>query len=193
MATITLAAATSGCDIQNLRDTFAPRSAAQAALETVSLDPSDAAAGKHGPSAYLGPRHPAWWAGNADGIPPELSAGDDDVWARIRAGMRLPHVGDGRVKAELQWFVARQEYLDRTAERGRPYLPYIAEQVAAPPSSRAPPIPCVPSLSSRVYLPAVRTRAAHALYIQLLSLSRLFASPRARSPSPLSRSLPLPQ
>ena len=134
VATITLVAITSGCSVQSLRDSLLPRSAAEAARATVSLDPARSDSDRETGATYQGPKHPSWWTGGAstESIPAEIATqGFDDSWERIRSGMRLPHVGDGRVKREIAWFAKRQDYLDRVAERATPYLPYITEQVAA--------------------------------------------------------------
>jgi len=52
-----------------------------------------------------------------------------DVWARVRAGLRLPRDHRARIERELAWYRRNQEYLDRMAERARLYLPYIAREV----------------------------------------------------------------
>ena len=127
MATLTVVAVTTGCNLQSVRDSLLPRTAKEAAYQTASLNPSSDPFAQQGDGVYRGPKTPGWW--NGAGVPPEQNGEYDDVWARIRSGMQLSHVGDGRVKRELKWFSSKQDYLDRTAERGRPYLPYIAEQV----------------------------------------------------------------
>jgi len=124
-----LAATSSACNFQALRETAAERSAAQAAAETVELNPS-AGGGVAPRGVYKGPKNPGWWTGT--GVAAEIVPGaSDDIWERIRAGMTLAHTGDGRVKRELQWWKSKQDYLDRTAERGRPYLMHIVDQVEA--------------------------------------------------------------
>ena len=52
-----------------------------------------------------------------------------DTWARIRDGLSLPHPLHPRVVREIGWYRKNQEYLHRTAQRGRPYLAYIVHQV----------------------------------------------------------------
>lgn len=55
--------------------------------------------------------------------------GFEDVWDRIRAGMTLPHGGNPRIERELAWFAGRQEYLDRVAQRARPYIHHVVEEI----------------------------------------------------------------
>lgn len=52
-----------------------------------------------------------------------------DLWARLRRGFGLPDHDHPRVEAELRWYREHPEYLDRVAERARPFLRYILEQV----------------------------------------------------------------
>lgn len=51
-----------------------------------------------------------------------------DLWARIRRGFELPKADDQPlVQHDIDYFVGRQVYLDRVAERARPYLCYIVQ------------------------------------------------------------------
>ena len=127
---ISLSLLSSACNFQALRILDPTRSAAQAAAETALLEP-ELDGREHGrPTAHQGPRPPMWWSAGDRGVAPADTAGEhDDIWARIRAGMQLRHAGDERFERELQSFSARPDYLDRTAERGRPYLPYIVDQL----------------------------------------------------------------
>lgn len=52
----------------------------------------------------------------------------EDVWARIRAGLRLPPVDHPAVDAELRWYAARPDYIQRTTDRARLYLAFIAHE-----------------------------------------------------------------
>lgn len=52
----------------------------------------------------------------------------DDLWARIRAGMRLPQVDHPAVGAELAWYARRPEYIQRTTDRARLYLAHIVRE-----------------------------------------------------------------
>ncbi|ROR32680.1 lytic transglycosylase [Inmirania thermothiophila] len=92
------------------------------------------------PSLVVAPQHPAVLAG-----PPEPAAAvcDDgshapaaarvqwDLWARLRGGLALPRLAHPRVQAELRWFGDHPDYLERVAERARPYLRLILEAVEA--------------------------------------------------------------
>lgn len=68
-------------------------------------------------------------------IEPKLevrSAPDEiDIWARIRAGYALPTREHTRIDRELAWYANHQAYLDRVAERARPYLHHIVEEIDA--------------------------------------------------------------
>lgn len=51
-----------------------------------------------------------------------------DLWERIRDGFALPSVnGQPLLRREIDYFAGRQDYLDRVAERARPYLSYIVQ------------------------------------------------------------------
>lgn len=58
-------------------------------------------------------------------------AGTDvkDVWDRLRLGLRLETSDQPMVQKEIEWFRQNQEFLDRTAERARPYLYYIVAEL----------------------------------------------------------------
>jgi len=53
----------------------------------------------------------------------------DDLWGRIAAGFALPDHDHPRALRERTWLIKRPDYLDRVAERARPYLYLIAEAV----------------------------------------------------------------
>ena len=53
-----------------------------------------------------------------------------DVWRRIGDKLYLDrHLHQARVKQKLAWFSRKQAYLDRIAERARPYIYFIVEQL----------------------------------------------------------------
>ena len=54
-----------------------------------------------------------------------------DLWARIRAGYALPEREHVKIDRELAWYADHQAYLDRVAERARPYLHHIVEEIDA--------------------------------------------------------------
>lgn len=56
-------------------------------------------------------------------------SGGPDLWARIRNGFEFSdHDHPGAVN-DLAWFASHQAYLNRTADRARPYLHFIVEEV----------------------------------------------------------------
>jgi membrane-bound lytic murein transglycosylase D len=57
---------------------------------------------------------------------PEVNA---DLWARVRAGFRLPDLEDEWVRKAEAWYSARPDYVDRMTARGSRYLFHIVEEV----------------------------------------------------------------
>lgn len=56
----------------------------------------------------------------------------DNVWDRIRYGFQLNLGRDNRrIRMEMAWFQRHQHYLDRVVQRSRPYIYYVAHQVAS--------------------------------------------------------------
>lgn len=56
----------------------------------------------------------------------------DNLWDYLGKHFSLSTAGgDGRVQGELNWFAEHGSYLQRTANRARPYLYYIVRQVQA--------------------------------------------------------------
>ncbi|MFT7460200.1 MAG: membrane-bound lytic murein transglycosylase D, partial [Planctomycetota bacterium] len=54
----------------------------------------------------------------------------DDVWLRIRDQLGLDHhVENASVKARIAWYARHQAHLDRVAERARPYIYHIVEEL----------------------------------------------------------------
>ena len=61
---------------------------------------------------------------------PEPSEQVRDLWEKIGANLNLPrHLDHRSVKGRLAWYAKNQEYLDRVAERSRPYLYHVVNQV----------------------------------------------------------------
>lgn len=50
-----------------------------------------------------------------------------DLWDRLRTGFRLDHNHPG-IQSDLRWYASNQKYLDRVAERARPFLYYIVTE-----------------------------------------------------------------
>ncbi|MBI1733363.1 MAG: LysM peptidoglycan-binding domain-containing protein [Gammaproteobacteria bacterium] len=58
----------------------------------------------------------------------DASSLQGDVWHRLRAGLSMDrHLSQPVVREKLAFYARKQEFLDRVAERARPYLFYIAE------------------------------------------------------------------
>jgi membrane-bound lytic murein transglycosylase D len=53
----------------------------------------------------------------------------NDLWARLRAGFSMPSPDHPAVTAEVDWFARNQAFIDRSVDRGRPYLHHIVEEV----------------------------------------------------------------
>ena len=65
---------------------------------------------------------------------PESAGGElaiaTDMWQRIRSGLALGrHLDQPVVREKLTFYAHKQEFLDRIAERARPYLFYIVEEL----------------------------------------------------------------
>lgn len=52
-----------------------------------------------------------------------------DMWERIRQGFTLSDQQNIRIVKEIDWFARHQDYLDRVAQRAKPYLHYIVNEV----------------------------------------------------------------
>ena len=55
----------------------------------------------------------------------------ENVWDRIRTGFTLPYQNHIRVERQLKWYASHPEYMNRVAERARPYMHYIIETLEA--------------------------------------------------------------
>ena len=64
-----------------------------------------------------------------DAGPREDASERPDAWARIRSGLSLPHPRHPRVDRQIEWYRNNPEYLERLAQRARPYLAYIVREV----------------------------------------------------------------
>ncbi len=56
-------------------------------------------------------------------------AGPGDVLARLRSNFNLTYDDNRRTAAELKWFAAHPDYLNRVFTRAQRYLPYIATEI----------------------------------------------------------------
>ncbi len=69
-------------------------------------------------------------AGGAEGSrDADTGEAPNDLWERIRAGYALPEVSHPDVDRHVKWLQGNQGYLDRVAERARPYLHHIVEEI----------------------------------------------------------------
>ena len=60
----------------------------------------------------------------------DVTPSHDDVWGKIRAGLHLDrHLGHRTVQDKLRWYKRNQDYLDRVADRARPYLYHIVSEL----------------------------------------------------------------
>ena len=60
-----------------------------------------------------------------------LTGQQDDLWQRIRDGFSLEERQNKRIQQQLDWYVRHPAYMQRVAERARPYLYYIVETIKA--------------------------------------------------------------
>ena len=61
--------------------------------------------------------------------PSGVATEDRDAWERIRDGMELQYPKKRRVERAIDWYRENPEYLERLAQRARPYLAYIVREV----------------------------------------------------------------
>jgi membrane-bound lytic murein transglycosylase D len=103
---------------------------------------------------------------------PPASAPPADIWARIRAGFRLPKLQSPLVERHERWFADNPEYMRAMMERARLYLYYIVEEV----EKRGMPteIALLPAIES-AYKPYAYSRArAAGLWQFIPSTGRLY-------------------
>ena len=68
--------------------------------------------------------------GAAESELPEPAVQHADIWKRIGANLNIPrHMDHRSVKGRLAWYARNQEYLDRVADRSRPYLFHVVSEV----------------------------------------------------------------
>ena len=94
---------------------------------------SHRAAGSSRPNSAI-PGEAAMLDSGLPAMPPDARPREDasdrpDAWARIRDGLSLPHPLHPRVDRQIEWYRNNPEYLERLAQRARPYLAYIVREV----------------------------------------------------------------
>lgn len=52
-----------------------------------------------------------------------------DLWVRVRAGLRLSHSRNPKIRQELKWLAKHQKYLDRVSSRANRYLFHVVEEI----------------------------------------------------------------
>lgn len=122
-----------GCASQTVREADRAPSAEQAAVHAVLVEPGPpppdmVAPGDEVILERLRRRAAERQARSARTGADSDSGRFEDVWARIRAGMRLAQVDHASVSAELAWYVRRPDYIQRTTDRARLYLAYIVRE-----------------------------------------------------------------
>lgn len=80
---------------------------------------------------------PVQWKGLEEGpeseavqpAPPAAPPKPKNLWQRMREHFVLPDVDNDRVAGKLGWYAAHPEYIERVAQRAKPYLYYIVKQL----------------------------------------------------------------
>jgi len=70
---------------------------------------------------------PAYWSGFEANSHIFANTEPDDLWQRIRDGFAFDDIEHRRIQQQLDWYVRHPAYMQRVAERARPYLYYIVE------------------------------------------------------------------
>lgn len=110
-------------------------------------------------------------AADPDGEP-ATALPDDDLWARIRAGLKMPKLDPSITRAHENWFIENVEFREAMLERSKLYLYYIVEEV----DKRGMPmeIALLPAIES-AYKPYAYSRAkASGLWQFIPSTGRLY-------------------
>ncbi|TFW07632.1 LysM peptidoglycan-binding domain-containing protein [Oxalobacteraceae bacterium OM1] len=58
-----------------------------------------------------------------------LSMEEVDLWGRIRKGFAIPDLDNPLVNNQLQWYVSRPDYIQRTTTRGSRYLFHVVQEL----------------------------------------------------------------
>ncbi len=53
----------------------------------------------------------------------------DDIWARLRKGMKLPPADNKRIAVQRDWYIKHKDYLQRVMVRAKPLLHYILNEI----------------------------------------------------------------
>ncbi len=95
-----------------------------------------------------------------------------DLWSRIREGFVMDEVSPALVRTHERWFSSHPEHLARTAERSRPYLYHVVEEV----ERRGMPMEAalLPFIESSYNPAATSPRAAAGMWQFIPSTGRLY-------------------
>lgn len=101
---------------------------------------------------------------------PDLT--ETDLWARVRDGFVMDEVSPALVRTHERWFASHPEHLARTAERSRPYLYHVVEEV----ERRGMPmeVALLPFIESSYNPAATSPRAAAGMWQFIPSTGRLY-------------------
>jgi membrane-bound lytic murein transglycosylase D len=64
-----------------------------------------------------------------DPIAQVLSMEEVDLWARIRKGFAIPDLDNPLVNNQMQWYIARPDYIQRTTTRASRYLFHVVQEL----------------------------------------------------------------
>ena len=95
-----------------------------------------------------------------------------DLWSRVRDGFVMEEVSPALVRTHERWFASHPEHLARTAERSRPYLYHVVEEV----ERRGMPMEAalLPFIESSYNPAATSPRAAAGMWQFIPSTGRLY-------------------
>ena len=99
-------------------------------------------------------------------------ATEADLWSRVRGGFVMDEVSPALVRTHERWFASHPEHLARTADRSRPYLYHVVEEV----ERRGMPmeVALLPFIESSYNPAATSPRAAAGMWQFIPSTGRLY-------------------
>ncbi len=54
---------------------------------------------------------------------------ENNAWRRLQTGMKMKPVINKRVQAQMDWYLAHKDYLNRVMVRAKPFLPFILDEL----------------------------------------------------------------
>ncbi len=123
------------------------------------------------PTAFAEPVRPVISAALAS-APLPAPTKETDLWSRVRGGFVMDEVSPSLVRTHERWFASHPEHLARTAERSRPYLYHVVEEV----ERRGMPMEAalLPFIESSYNPAATSPRAAAGMWQFIPSTGRLY-------------------